>query len=103
MPSKLTQAARDDIQFQLQAGTRPDIIANAYRISERQVYKMRENLRIFGCVAPNPAQFQVQGRPHLITPEAREGVLDFLLENGKLAYIDEDRFYLLKEWDIDIL
>ena len=57
MPSKLTQAARDDIQLQLQAGTRPDIIANTYRISERQVYKMRENLRIFGCVAPNPAQF----------------------------------------------
>ena len=58
---------------------------------------MRENLRIFGCVAPNPAQFQVQGRLYLITPEAREGILDFLLENGKLAYIDEVRFYLLEE------
>jgi hypothetical protein len=64
---------------------------------------MRENLRIFGCVAPNSAQFQVQGRPHPITPEACEGVLDFLLENGKLVYIDEVRFYLLEEWDIDIL
>jgi hypothetical protein len=61
MPSKLTQAARDDIQLQLEAGTRPDTIASSYRISERQVYKMRENLKIFGCVAPDPAQFQVQG------------------------------------------
>jgi len=58
---------------------------------------MRENLRIFGCMAPDPAQFQVQDRPHLITPEARKGVLDFLLENGKLVYINEVRFYLLEE------
>jgi hypothetical protein len=59
MPSKLTKAARDDIELQLQSGTRPNIIASAYRISERQVYKMRENLHIFGCVAPDLAQFQV--------------------------------------------
>jgi hypothetical protein len=37
MPSKLTQAVRDDIQLQLQASTRPDVIATAYLISERQV------------------------------------------------------------------
>ena len=102
MPSKLTQAARDDIQLQLEAGTLVDIIANAYRISERQVYKMRENLHLFGTVAPDPAQFQVQGRPRLVTPEAREGVLDFLLENGKLAYIDEVKFYLEEEWGIKV-
>jgi hypothetical protein len=35
MPLKLTQVARDDIQLQLEAGTRPDIIASVYRISER--------------------------------------------------------------------
>jgi hypothetical protein len=29
---------------------------------------MRENLRHFGRVAPDPAEFQVQGRPRLITP-----------------------------------
>jgi hypothetical protein len=55
MPSKLTKAARDNIELQLQTGTRPDIIANSYRISERQVYKMRENLHTFGYVAPDPA------------------------------------------------
>jgi hypothetical protein len=59
MPSKLTKAARDNIELQLQSGTRPDVIASAYRISERQVYKMWENLHIFGCVAPDPAHFQV--------------------------------------------
>ena len=100
MPSKLTQAARDDIELQLKAGTRVDVIANSFRISQSQVYKMRENIRHFGSVAPNPAEFQVQGRPRLITPEAREAVLDFLLENGKLAYIDEVRFFLEDEWDI---
>jgi hypothetical protein len=56
MPSKLTETARDDIKLQLQSGTRPNVIASAYRISERQVYKMRENLHIFGCVAPDPAR-----------------------------------------------
>ena len=102
MPSKLTKAARDDIQLQLQSGTRVDIIAYLYRISEAQVYKMRSNLHAFGEVAPNPARFQVQGRPRLITPDAREGMLDFLLENGKLAYIDEVKFYLEDEWGIEV-
>jgi hypothetical protein len=88
MPSKLSKEARDNIQLQLEAGTRPDIIVNSYRISERQVYKMRENLRTFEEMAPAPAQFQAQGRPRLITPEAREGVLDFLLKN-KLTYVDK--------------
>ena len=62
MPSKLTKAARDDIQLQLEAGTRVNVIASAFR--EAQVYKMRAN-RSFGEVAPDPAQFQVQGRPRL--------------------------------------
>jgi transposase len=63
---------------------------------------MRENIRMFGCVAPDPAQFQVQGRPRLVTPEAREGVLEFLLDNGKLAYIDEVKYYLEEEWGIEV-
>jgi transposase len=100
MPSKLTQAARDDIELQLEAGTRVDIIANTFHISQSQVYKMRDNMRHFGRVAPDPAAFQVQGRPRLVTAEAREGVLDFLLDHGKLAYIDEVKFYLKDEWDI---
>ena len=65
MPSKLTKAARDDIQLQLEAGTRVNVIASAFRITEAQVYKMRANLRSFGELAPEPAQFQVQGRPRL--------------------------------------
>ena len=65
MPSKLTKAARDDIELQLEAGTRVNVIASAFRITEAQVYKMRANLRSFGELAPEPAQFQVQGRPRL--------------------------------------
>jgi hypothetical protein len=97
MSSKLTQAARDDIQLQLEANTRPDIIADAYRITERQVYKMRDNLKTFGSVAPDLTQFQIQGRLRLVTFEARDGVLDFFLENGKLIYINEVVFYLKDE------
>ena len=29
-------------------------------------------------------------------------MLDFLLENGKLAYIDEVKFYLEDEWGIEV-
>jgi hypothetical protein len=89
MPSKLSQAARDDIQLQLETGTRVDVIASAFQITPRQVWKMKENIRFFGVVAPDPAQFHLQGRPPAVTPKAREAVLDFLLDNGKLAYIDE--------------
>lgn len=59
MPSKLTQQARDDIQLQLKAKTRIDIITSTYRISNAQVYKMRDNLRAFRTIIPDPAQFQV--------------------------------------------
>lgn len=67
---------RDDIQLQLEAQTRIDLIAQAFQVNERQVYQMHENLRIVGDLAPYPAQFQVQSRPRLVTPEAYEGVLD---------------------------
>jgi hypothetical protein len=46
-----------------------------------------------GTVAPDPSLFQIQGRPSVITPEAREAVLDFLVENGKLAYIEEVKIF----------
>ena len=35
MPAKLSQAARDDIELQLRSGTRVDIIATAFRVTER--------------------------------------------------------------------
>ena len=63
MPSELTKAARDEIQLQIEAGTRVNVIASAFR--QVPVYMMRANLRSFGEVAPDPAQFQVQGRPRL--------------------------------------
>jgi hypothetical protein len=40
---------------------------------------MRENLRYFGYITPDPAEFQVQDRPRVITLEAREAVLLLLL------------------------
>jgi hypothetical protein len=66
MPSKLTQVAGGDIELQLKASTPVDIIANAFRISQSQVYEMRENPRHFGRVAPDPAEFHVQSRPRLV-------------------------------------
>jgi hypothetical protein len=67
------------------------------------VYKIWENLHIFNYIAPDLTQFQVQGRPRLVTPKAREDVLDFLLKNGKLTYINEVKFYLKDEWGIKVL
>lgn len=63
---------------------------------------MREHLRHFDSVASNPAKFQVQGRPRLVTPEVKEAVLEFLLENGKLVYIDEVKFFVEEEFGIEI-
>ncbi len=40
MPRKLTTATRSDIQLQLEDGVRVAFIADAYRITETQVYKM---------------------------------------------------------------
>jgi transposase len=66
------------------------------------MYKMRENLQAFGEVTPNPAQFQMQGRPRKVTPKTRKAVLDFLFENDKLTYINEVKFFLKDEYDIKI-
>lgn len=102
MPSKLTQATRDDIQLQLEAGARPDAIASAFRVGRSQIYKMRSNLAHFGTVAPDPAQFQVQGRPRLINDDAREDILDFLLDHGKQAYIDEVQVFLRDQYQLEV-
>ncbi len=84
MPSKLTAAARNDIQLQLQAGCSIDDVVDAFRISKPQAYKMRANLKAFGNVAPDAAQFQVQGKPVLVSSDARDGVLDFCLTTVNL-------------------
>jgi hypothetical protein len=55
MSSKFTWAACADIQLLLETGTPANLIANSYRISLWQVYKMRETLRIFGEIASDAA------------------------------------------------
>jgi hypothetical protein len=63
---------------------------------------MRKNLHHFDSIAPNLTEFQIQGRPRLAMPEVKKAVLDFLLENGKLAYINEVKFFIEKKFDIKI-
>lgn len=38
----------------------------------------------------------------MVTPEVKEAVLEFLLENGKLVYIDEVKFFVEEEFGIEI-
>jgi len=98
MPSKLTDEARADIELQLKAGSDPQFLAFIYRITPQQIWKMRRNLEMFGSVvAP---RLQVQGRPRLITPEAEEGILEFLLEYNQQAYLDEIVVFLKEKYRI---
>jgi transposase len=65
----------------LQAGASPAELARLYHCHPATVYRYRADLDLDGDVAPPPPS--VQGRPRKITYEAREGMLDWLLENGE--------------------
>jgi transposase len=102
MPSKLTDTAREEVRLLLESDTPAKKIASALKISLSQVYRMRGNLEAFGTVAPSVGSYMVQGRPRLVNEEATQGVLEFLLEHGKQAYIDEVVIFLREEFDIEV-
>jgi transposase len=98
---RLDLNVRQAIGALLEAGASPVELARLYRCHPATVYRYRANLDLYGDVAPPPPS--VQGRPRKITHEAREGMLDWLLENGEdrqLAYRDEIVVFLQEEYSI---
>jgi DNA-binding CsgD family transcriptional regulator len=77
---RLDLNVRQAIGALLEAGASPVELARLYRCHPATVYRYRANLDLYGDVAPPPPS--VQGRPRKITYRAREGMLDWLLENG---------------------
>jgi transposase len=101
---RLDLSVRNAIGTLLQAGSSPQELAQFYRCHPATVYRYRVNIELYGVVVPPPPS--VQGRPRKITHEAREGMLDWLLENGEdhqLSYRDEIVVFLQEEYSIYVL
>jgi transposase len=69
-----------------------------HKVSQKHVYRLARRLENFGTIRPAP--LCQQGRPRTITPEAQEGIVEFLLEYDKQATVDEVRIFIEEEYDI---
>lgn len=102
MPSrrKLAVAVTQKIEDYLRAGLDVQEVRTALnnKVSVRHVQRLTRRLKDFGTVSPEP--LCRQGRPRVITPEAQEGIVEFLLECDKQATIEEVRLFLEEEYDI---
>jgi transposase len=100
---RFSRAAVENIALLLATDVEPREIAETYRCHASTISRIKQNVAIFGD--PQPAPVSVQGRPRKITVEALEGLLDWVLENGeehKTAYLDEMRYFLEDEYDIEV-
>jgi transposase len=98
---RLDQQSRDEIALLLATGVETREIARTFRCSSATVYRYGQNIQLFGQVLPEPVS--AIGRPRKITYEARQGLIDWLLDNGddkKLSYLDEMVVFLKEEYDI---
>lgn len=102
MPSrpKLAVAVRQKIEDLLRTNLDVNEVRKALnnKVSERQIQRLARRLQNFGTVSPTP--LCKQGRPRAITPEAQEGIVEFLLEYDKQATIEEVRIFIEEEYDI---
>ncbi len=100
---RLSKANADEMALLLTTDVEPREIAHRFRCHCSTVYRIQQNIDTFGEARPAPvAQL---GRPRKITPEALEGLLDWLLDNSsdsKLAYLDEMAAFLDEEYDIEV-
>ena len=70
------------------------------KVSKRQLQRMNRRLQDFDTVAPAP--ICKQGRPRSITPEAQDGIVEFLIEYDKQATVEEVRIFIEEEFDIQV-
>ncbi|ERF68636.1 hypothetical protein EPUS_09515 [Endocarpon pusillum Z07020] len=100
---RLSKSTADEMALLLAIDVKPQEIARRFRCHCSTVYRIQENINTFGEARPAPVAHL--GPPRKITPEALEGLLDWLLENGsekKLSYLDEMVAFLDEEYDIDV-
>lgn len=102
-PHRIAQKTREEMALLMAAGASPQEVAKTYKCHQSQAYKYKQNDLLFGNPMPPPPS--VQGRPRKMTPEAREGLVDWLLENGKdthLSYREEMRHFVEEEYGIEV-
>ena len=88
---RFSKAAVENMALLLATDANPKEIASSFRCHAATVYRIKQNIELFGEARPAP--ISIQGRPRKITPEALEGLLDWVLENGeeyKTAYLGVD-------------
>jgi transposase len=68
------------------------------KVSLRHITRLARRLEDFGTVAPAP--ICKAGRTRAITPEAQEGIVEFLIEYDKQATIEEVRIFIEEEFDV---
>ena len=104
MPSrrKLAVAVTQKIEDYLRTGLDVQEVRTALnnKVSVRHVQRLARRLKDFGTASPEP--LCRQGRPRAITPEAQEGIVEFLLEYDKQATIEEVGVFLEEEYDIKV-
>jgi transposase len=100
---RFSRPAVENMALLLATNVEPREIAQTYRCHATTVYRIKQNVDLFGEARPAPVS--VQGRPRKITAEALEGLLDWVLDNGdeqKLAYLDKIVHFLDMEYGIDV-
>ena len=98
---RLDQDAREEAALLLSCGVDPKEVARRFRCHESTVSRYGRNNLLFG--SPLPPLVCALGRPRKITEEARQGLVDWLLENGddsKLSYLEEMVLFLQEEFGI---
>jgi transposase len=101
---RFSKAAVDNMALLLATDVEPREIARQFHCHFTTVYRIQQNVDLFGEARPAP--LVVMGRPRKITAEALEGLLDWLLDNGdeqKLAYLDEMVYFLDVKYGINVL
>ena len=100
---RFSKAAAENMALLLATDVDPKEIASIFRCHAATVYRIKQNVKLFGD--PQPAPISVQGRPRKITAEALEGLLDWVLNNEeehKTAYLNEMYHFLDKEYNIEV-
>jgi transposase len=100
---RIAKKTREEMALLMASGATAKDVATAYKCHLSVAYSYKQNDLLFGDPLPPP--LSVQGRPRKMTQEAKEGLIDWLLENAEdkqLSYRDEMRHFIADEYGIDV-